>query len=111
MLVGPLRLQPAEAELSELMERFANVKTLQGQCAVVRNGYLPEREVLTAAGPIAVKVPKVTAVVGLRILAHGGWFVVCWFPTSTIRFSAETSTAFNFPPQLPRTPLSTLALR
>ncbi|WP_208452450.1 hypothetical protein, partial [Burkholderia gladioli] len=30
-------------------------------------------------------------------------------PTSTIRFSAETSTAFNFPPQLPRTPLSTLA--
>ncbi|WP_205417399.1 NACHT domain-containing protein, partial [Trinickia diaoshuihuensis] len=30
---------------------------------------------------------------------------------STIRFSAETSTAFNFPPQLPRTPHSTLALR
>ncbi|EIF32458.1 transposase [Burkholderia sp. Ch1-1] len=51
--------QAIEAELSELMERFANVKTLQGQRAVVRNGYLPEREVLTAAGPIAVKVPKV----------------------------------------------------
>ncbi|WP_457912048.1 hypothetical protein, partial [Caballeronia cordobensis] len=32
-----------------------------------------------------------------------------WFPTSTIRFSAETTTAFNFPPQLPRTPLPTLA--
>ncbi len=30
-----------------------------GQRAVVRNGRLPEREVLTAAGPIAVKVPKV----------------------------------------------------
>ena len=29
------------------------------QLAVVRNGYLPEREVLTAAGPILVKVPKV----------------------------------------------------
>ncbi|MBR8392486.1 hypothetical protein KDX11_24470, partial [Burkholderia cenocepacia] len=42
-------------------------------------------------------------------LAHGGWFDVCWIPTSTIRFSAETSTAFNFPPQLPRTPVSTLA--
>lgn len=51
--------QAIEAELSELMERFANVKTLQGQRAVVRNGYLPEREVLTAAGPITVKVPKV----------------------------------------------------
>ena len=47
------------AELAELMERFANVKTLHGQRAVVRNGYLPEREVLTGAGPIAVKVPKV----------------------------------------------------
>ncbi|MDR5768105.1 hypothetical protein QCE58_23320, partial [Caballeronia sp. LZ028] len=32
-----------------------------------------------------------------------------WFPTSTIRFSAETTTAFNFPPQLPRTPLPTLS--
>jgi hypothetical protein len=38
-------------------------------------------------------------------------FVVRWFPTSTIRFSAETSTAFNLPPQLPRTPDSTLAPR
>ena len=51
--------QAIEAELSELMEQFANVKTLQGQRAVVRNGYLPEREVLTVAGPLAVKVPKV----------------------------------------------------
>ena len=48
-----------EAELAELMERFGNVKTLQGQRAVVRNGYLPEREILTAAGPVVVKVPKV----------------------------------------------------
>lgn len=48
-----------EAELAELMERFGNVKTLHGQRAVVRNGYLPEREVLTGAGPIVVKVPKV----------------------------------------------------
>src|SRR5580692_4459070 len=48
-----------EAELCTLLERFENIKTLHGQRAVVRNGYLPEREVLTAAGPIAVKVPKV----------------------------------------------------
>ena len=50
--------QAIEAELTALLERFENVK-LHGQRAVVRNGYLPEREVLTAAGPIAVKVPKV----------------------------------------------------
>jgi putative transposase len=51
--------QAIEAELTALLERFENVKTMHGQRAVVRNGYLPEREVLTAAGPIAVKVPKV----------------------------------------------------
>jgi transposase-like protein len=51
--------QALEAELAQLLERFGNVKTLQGQQAVVRNGYLPERDVLTAAGPVTVKVPKV----------------------------------------------------
>jgi len=51
--------QAIEAEVSQLLEQFGNVKTLQGQQAVVRNGYLPERDVLTAAGPVAVKVPKV----------------------------------------------------
>jgi transposase-like protein len=51
--------QAIEAELSALLERFENVKPMHGQRAVVRNGYFPEREVLTAAGPIPVKVPKV----------------------------------------------------
>lgn len=51
--------QAIEAELAQLLEHYANVKTLAGRQAVVRNGYLPEREVVTAAGPIAVKVPKV----------------------------------------------------
>jgi transposase-like protein len=51
--------QVIEAELGQLLEQCGNVKTLHGQRAVVRNGYLPEREVLTAAGPVAVKVPKV----------------------------------------------------
>jgi len=51
--------QAIEAELWVLLERLANVKTLHGQRAVVRNGYLPQREVLTGAGPIPVKVPKV----------------------------------------------------
>ena len=51
--------QAIEAELVQLLEPYANVKTLVGKQAVVRNGYLPEREVLTAAGPVTVKVPKV----------------------------------------------------
>lgn len=51
--------QAIEAELALLLEQYGNVKTLHGQRAVVRNGYLPEREVLTGAGAVAVKVPKV----------------------------------------------------
>ncbi len=51
--------QAIEAELAELLAQYSNVRTLAGRQAVVRNGYLPEREVLTAAGPVAVQVPKV----------------------------------------------------
>jgi len=51
--------QAIEVELTQLLEQYENVKTLHGQRSVVRNGYLPEREVLTGAGPVAVKVPKV----------------------------------------------------
>ena len=51
--------QAIEAELAQLLERYENVKSLHGQRAVVRNGYLPEREVLTGAGAVTVKVPKV----------------------------------------------------
>jgi transposase-like protein len=51
--------QAIEAELTQLLSEFANVTTLDGRRAVVRNGYLPAREVLTAAGPVEVQVPKV----------------------------------------------------
>lgn len=54
--------QAIEAELAQLLEQYANVKTLAGKQAVVRNGYLPEREVLTGIGPVTVKVPKVGVV-------------------------------------------------
>ena len=51
--------QAIEAEFAQLLEQYDNVKTLHGRRAVVRNGYLPEREVLTAVGSVTVKVPKV----------------------------------------------------
>jgi putative transposase len=51
--------QVIELELAALLEQYASVRTLSGKQAVVRNGYLPERDVLTAAGPVSVKVPKV----------------------------------------------------
>ena len=46
--------QAIEAELAALLERYNNVKTLDGRRTVIRNGYLPEREVVTAIGPVTV---------------------------------------------------------
>ena len=48
-----------EIELEQLLADYQNVRTLGGQRAVVRNGYLPTREVLTSVGPIEVRVPKI----------------------------------------------------
>ncbi len=50
--------QAIEAELAQLLEQYENVNTLTGRRAVVRNSFLPEREVLTAVGPVTVTVPK-----------------------------------------------------
>ena len=51
--------QTVEAELATLLEQYENVKASGDKRAVVRNGYLPEREVVTAVGPVPVEVPKV----------------------------------------------------
>ncbi|MFC7633537.1 transposase, partial [Paraburkholderia humisilvae] len=51
--------QAVQAELATMLEQYSNVKSIDGRRAVVRNGYLPEREVVTAIGPVTVKVPKV----------------------------------------------------
>lgn len=51
--------QAVHAELQQLLERYENVRLLDGRRSLVRNGYLPERQVLTAAGSVAVRVPKV----------------------------------------------------
>jgi len=48
-----------EVEVQQLLAEVENVRTLRGQRAVVRNGYLPARAVLTAIGNVEVRVPKV----------------------------------------------------
>ena len=47
-----------EAELIELLEQFNDVK-IEGKQAVVRNGYLPQRQIQTGLGNVEVKIPKV----------------------------------------------------
>jgi transposase-like protein len=51
--------QAIEVELAAMLEQYSNVKSIDGRRAVVRNGYLPEREIVTAVGPVSVQVPKV----------------------------------------------------
>ena len=51
--------QAVEAELAELLNEYADQRDKAGRAGVVRNGYQPEREILTGIGPVKVKVPKV----------------------------------------------------
>lgn len=50
--------QAVEAELKVFLEQHAAAQDAAGRRAVVRNGYQPEREVLTGIGPVKVRVPK-----------------------------------------------------
>jgi putative transposase len=51
--------QAVEAEISEFLKQYQPLQDEQGRQAVVRNGYLPERTVMTGVGAVEVKVPKV----------------------------------------------------
>ncbi len=51
--------QAVEAELATLLAAFAEDRLEDGRARLVRHGYLPEREILTGIGPVAVKVPRV----------------------------------------------------
>lgn len=51
--------QAVEAELHAFLGEYAKVTDLRGRQTVVRNGYLPEREIVTGMGNVTVKIPKV----------------------------------------------------
>lgn len=54
-----LIFQAVEEELKGFLDQHKDLKDEQGRQAVVRNGYLPERRVMTGIGAVEVKVPKV----------------------------------------------------
>jgi putative transposase len=56
--------QAVDAELQALLASHAARVTDEGRAAVVRNGYLPERQLQTGIGPVTVKIPKVRAKTG-----------------------------------------------
>ena len=48
-----------ESEVADYISRFTEVVDDQGHRMVVRNGHLPERDLVTGVGPIAVRQPRV----------------------------------------------------
>jgi transposase-like protein len=62
--------QAVEAELQELLEAHAERRTADGKAGVVRNGYLPERELQTGVGPVTVRIPKVRTKTGEPVTFH-----------------------------------------
>lgn len=54
-----LLAQAVEAEVAEFLAKHADLKTEDGRARVVRHGHLPEREVMTGIGPVAVRQPRV----------------------------------------------------
>ncbi len=50
--------QAVEAELQAYLEQHSDLRH-EGRPAIIRNGYLPEREIQTGIGSVPVKVPKV----------------------------------------------------
>lgn len=58
---GAVRMlaQAVEAEAASYIERHAGLRDAHGYRLVVRNGHLPEREILTGLGPLPVRQPRV----------------------------------------------------
>ena len=65
-----LLTQAVEAEVAEFLAKHADLKTETGQQRVVRHGHLPEREIMTGIGPVAVRQPRVRDREASRGRAH-----------------------------------------
>jgi transposase-like protein len=59
-----LLAQAVEAEVAALLSCHADKLTDDGRQRLVRHGHLPEREIVTGIGPIAVRCPRVRDRVG-----------------------------------------------
>jgi putative transposase len=54
-----LLVQAVEMEVADFLGRYADLKTKAGHQRVVRHGHLPEREIMTGIGSVAVRQPRV----------------------------------------------------
>ncbi|MGC9195436.1 MAG: transposase, partial [Syntrophobacteraceae bacterium] len=54
-----LLAQAIEEEVEAFLAKHRHLQNDEGHQRVVRNGYLPERELQTGVGPVEVKVPRI----------------------------------------------------
>jgi putative transposase len=54
-----LLAQSVDAEVADFLGKHTDLKTSDGHQRVVRHDHLPEREVMTGIGPVAVRQPRV----------------------------------------------------
>lgn len=54
-----LLAQALELEVEEFIKKYRQLKDEAGHQRLVRNGYLPERNIQSGIGPVAVKAPRV----------------------------------------------------
>ena len=62
--------QAVQIELAEVLEQYGDRLTAYGKAGVVRNGYLPKREILTGIGPVTVRIPKIRSKTGVPVTFH-----------------------------------------
>jgi len=51
--------EAVQAEVESFIEEYQELRDEQGRQLMVRNGYLPEREIQTGLGGIKVRVPRI----------------------------------------------------
>ena len=63
-----LLAQALEVEVAEFVERHQNKIDAEGRRQVVRNGYMPARDLVTGIGPVEIRQPRLDD----RVLSEGG---------------------------------------
>ena len=59
-----------EMELEDYVAKYSMRRTADGKAGVVRNGYLPARQLQTGMGPVTVRIPTVRSKTGEPVVFH-----------------------------------------
>jgi len=75
-----------ENEVTEYLDRYSRITDEKRYRLAVRNGYLPERDIITGLGPVSVLQPRID---DRKLRHHGrGSFTACILPRYLRRVSS-----------------------